>query len=113
MVRLGVEFSKADAAQLRDGWRGLVDFGELWAGTERDLWQEEWGPISVGEPLRYGCELRLANDGGVDEPKVRGQLRLWALTELRESMAPGALLTLFDGLAPRARGRVAPAEDVR
>jgi hypothetical protein len=108
-VVLDVEFSQADARRLRDGWRGLVDFGELWTGTEQEeFWQEKWGPIPVGEPLRYGCELRLADSGRVDEQVVRGELRFLALSEPRESMAPGATLTLFDGGTPRARGRVRP-----
>jgi len=109
VVVLDVEFAQAEAGRLRDAWRDIVDFGELWTGTEpEEFWQEKWGPNPVGEPLRYGCELRLAlaDSGSVDEQMVRGELRFLVLSEPRESMVPGAMLTLFDGGTPRARGRV-------
>lgn len=39
------------APEIRDGWRGLLDFGEKWTEEDADLWTPELGELPVGEPL--------------------------------------------------------------
>jgi hypothetical protein len=105
-IELAIEFREDHGLPLRDGWRGLVDFGEIWTNDDADLWRREWGTLPVGEPLQYGCELRLASAASEDVDVGRGVLTLWSVDELRASMASGAELALSDGGSLRARGRV-------
>jgi hypothetical protein len=106
-IELPVEFPESEAAHLCSGWRGLVDFGEEWTDSDGQLWQQAWGPMPLGEPLRYGCELQLVEPVGGPVTGWRGHLRLWALNERLTSMASGTTVTLFDGGAVRALGRLA------
>lgn len=86
---------------LKSGWRGLIDFGEVWRKSDADLWPSvSWGKVPLGERLTYGCELRLASD---DAPR-RAKLFLWAIDSPREVMSPGAEFALLDGHTVRARG---------
>lgn len=85
-----------------DGWRGLIDFGEVWTEGDAALWRDEWGDLPLGRPLTYGCEAR--RDEAAGTRRVR--LRLLALDESRSIMAPGRAFTLPDGAHERALGRL-------
>jgi hypothetical protein len=91
---------EADAP--RDGWRGLIDFGEVWSEDDTDLtWPSGSENIPIGEPLAYGCEVTFA------EPDTeRVTVRFIALDSLRPVMVPGARFTLRDGATPRATGHI-------
>lgn len=84
---------------LRDGWRGIIDFGEVWSEAESDLWPPGSGAVPVGQPLVYGCELA---DADADLVRVR----FIALDSLRPVMQPGTRFTLRDGDTPRATGHL-------
>ena len=91
-----------EAVVLRDGWRGLIDFGETWSEADAGLaWPEGSVNVPVGEPLVYGCEITYAEAG-----TERVRVRFIALDWLRPVMVPGARFTLRDGAAPRATGHV-------
>ena len=95
--------SIAVAAVLHDGWRGLIDFGEVWSEADADLaWPPGSGNVPLGEPLVYGCEVT-----NVEPDAKRVRVRLIALDSLRPMMVPGARFTLRDGATPRATGRIA------
>jgi hypothetical protein len=83
--------------EMHDGWRGLLDFGEKWTKEDADLAAP--GPIPIGEPLMYGCEVHCdAND------HQRVTIGLWALDDPRKVMEQGAAFVLRDGLTARASG---------
>jgi hypothetical protein len=89
------------AAQLPDGWRGLLDFGEFWTEADRRLgWPPDAPDFPVGQPLTYGCEV---TTDPTDPTRVR--IRLLP-DELRKVMKPGAAFTLRDGLTARATGHL-------
>jgi hypothetical protein len=91
-----------DAAQLPDGWRGVLDFGELWTEADRRLgWPPDAPEVPVGQPLTYGCEVRL----DAAEP-TRVRIRLLVVDEVRKAMTPGAAFTLRDGGTARAVGHL-------
>jgi hypothetical protein len=93
----------ADGAAFRDGWRGLIDFGEVWSESDADLaWPPGAGNVPVGEPLVYGCEVTPADS---DTEHVR--VRFLTLDSLRPVMVLGARFTLRDGATQRATGRIA------
>jgi hypothetical protein len=85
--------------EIRDGWRGLLDFDERWTEDDADLWAPEWGDLPTGEPLTYGCEVR---PDPPDSPTV--VIRLLVVDRLRKVMEPGSAFTLRDGHAARASG---------
>jgi hypothetical protein len=87
------------AAEVGDGWRGLIDFGERWAQSDREVWSPEWGELPLGEPLVYGCEVE-RDPGG----NRRVTIRLMMVDERREAMKPGAAFSLRDGPLARATG---------
>jgi hypothetical protein len=88
------------AQEIPDGWRGLIDFGEVWTELDADLaWPNS--EVSLGAPLTWGCELTREPEG-----QERVRLRLWGLDEGREVMKPGAPFTLRDGLNARASGKL-------
>ena len=91
----------AGEAALRDGWRGLLDFGEVWTAKDADLLPEVSGVVPEGQPLTYGCELR-----GAPTDRPRATLVLWFGNERRDVMKSGATFTLNDGATPRASGRI-------
>jgi hypothetical protein len=86
-------------AELRDGWRGLLDLDETWSEDDADLWHSQWGALPLGEPLTYGCEV---SRPAIDSREVG--IRLFALDKPRGRMTPGASLTLRDGASARATG---------
>jgi hypothetical protein len=93
----------ADGAAVRDGWRGLIDFGEVWSEADTDLaWPPERGNVPVGESLVYGCEVTPAESNN-----ERVRVRFLTLDSLRPVMVLGARFTLRDGATPRATGRIA------
>ena len=90
-----------EAAAPRDGWRGLIDFGEIWSEADADLaWPPGSGNVPVGEPLVYGCEVTYA------EADERLRVRFMALDSLRPVMVLGARFTLRDGATARATGHI-------
>lgn len=96
---------------VRDGWRGIVDFGEVWTDADAGLWPAGSGDVR-GEPLVYGCEVRaLDTEGDRDPRRYRAKVVLWSLDEPRDVMAVGAKLTLKDGTTPRATGYVLSDSD--
>ena len=84
--------------EIRDGWRGLLDFGEKWSQEDADVWPQ-CGELPLGKPLTYGCEL---NRDSPDSPRVA--LRLFAVQDRRKVMQPGATFVLRDGQTARASG---------
>jgi hypothetical protein len=103
MIELDAELKPAPAAaEMADGWRGLLDFGEMWQEADAEQWQADWGAMPVGEPLLYGCEARRAAVGN----ETRWTLRLWALDEPRPVMTAERVFTLRDGGSDRAVGRL-------
>jgi hypothetical protein len=93
----------ADGVALGDGWRGLIDFGEVWSEGDTDLaWPPGAGNVPVGDPLVYGCEVTHAES---DTTRVR--VRFITLASLRPVMVLGARFTLRDGAIPLATGRIA------
>ncbi len=90
------------SSDIVDGWRGSIDFGEVWADADAALWREEWGELPVGRPLIYGCEARHEPTAG---PR-RVVLGLFAVDERRPVMAAGAPFKLRDGATERAVGRL-------
>lgn len=91
----------AGETDLRDGWRGLLDLGEVWTAKDRDLWPASSGALPEGRPLTYGCELR-----GTPTDRPRATLVLLFANERREVMKAGATFTLNDGATPRASGQI-------
>lgn len=89
------------AAEIRDGWRGLLDFGETWREDDADLWAPEGGDLPVGDPLVYGCEL---HRDSTDSRTVA--IRLLVVDHRRKVMEHGAAFVLRDGLAARASGKL-------
>ena len=89
------------APELPDGWRGLIDFGELWTEDDAHLRPRVSGCTPVGKPLMYGCVLTHERAG-----EQRVKIEIWSLGEPRRIMAPGAQFTLRDGLQARAVGHV-------
>jgi hypothetical protein len=90
------------AEEVRDGWRGLLDFGERWTEADRNLgWPAEAPEVPVGQPLTYGCEVSR-------EEAVPGRvrIRLLMIDEPRPVMQPGLQFTLRDGGRARATGRL-------
>jgi hypothetical protein len=87
-----------DAAEIPDGWRGLIDFGEVWTAADEALWPSGSGTLPGGQPLAYGCELR--RDARAREATVR----FLFLDQPREVMKPGMSFTLREGLKTRASG---------
>jgi hypothetical protein len=100
----------AGVPELRDGWRGIVDFGEVWTDADAALWPDGSGEIPRGEPLVYGCEVRLLATDGEGEPLYRAKVVLWSLDERRNVMADGAKLALRDGKTVRATGHLLSVE---
>jgi len=45
------------ASAIRDGWRGLIDFGELWSQDDAYLMVPPGAVVPIGDPLMYGCEV--------------------------------------------------------
>jgi hypothetical protein len=91
-----------EVATLRDGWRGVIDFGEIWSEADIDLaWPPGSGNVPVGEPLVHGCEVTQT-----DADSDRVTVRFIALDSLRPVMVPGARFTLRDGASPRAIGHI-------
>lgn len=90
----------ADAPVIRDGWRGLLDFGEVWTESDAVLWPSE-EPLPLGKPLTYGCEVR--RDPASEHA---ARIRLLVVTEPREVMKKGATFTLRDGHTARATGKL-------
>ena len=92
----------AEAVALRDGWRGLIDFGETWSEADAGLaWPPGSTNVPVGEPLVYGCEVTYA-----EASTERVRVRFIALDALRPVMVPGARFTLRDGATRRATGQI-------
>ncbi len=109
-LKLRVRFRRVgEASALRDGWRGLVDFGERWSQDDAALWPS--GDLPVGKPLTYGCEMRLVvkadEAAGADGEAI---LRLWGIDVPRPVMTPGASLQLCDGGNVRATGELLAVE---
>lgn len=101
-IELGAEIEAIPGApEIRDGWRGLLDFGEKWAQDDADLWSPEWGDLPLGKPLTYGCELSRAP--GEDR---RVTIRLLVVDYRREVMKEGATFVLRDGHNARASGKL-------
>lgn len=90
------------APVVADGWRGLVDFGEIWTTAEANLWPAESGELPVGRPLTYGCEAYREQAAG----SKRIRLVLFFLDEPRPVMTPGASIILRNGTHSRAIGHL-------
>ncbi len=104
-VRLKIKLQRADGVpELPDGWRGLVDFGELWTAGDAALWPTGSGDVPIGQPLVYGCELRHLSVEG------EAVLSLWSLDAPRPVMTDGTKIRLLDGNHLRARGELLRAE---
>lgn len=100
MLSLPAEIDSVPGKPIRDGWRGVVDFGEVWSDEDAELWPEQFGDeLPVGKPLLYGCELAIQTPGRVT-------LRFLALDARRPVMQPGRTFTLREGLTPRATGHL-------
>jgi hypothetical protein len=103
-VRLTVKLQAVDdAPELLDGWRGLVDFGEIWTESDAALWPSGSGDVPVGNPLIYGCELRLY---GSDREVGEAVLSLMSIDTPRSVMTQGAKIRLLDGQTLRATGEL-------
>jgi hypothetical protein len=89
------------AAPIADGWRGIIDFGEVWTEDDADLTYPPGSDPPLGESLAYGCEITFSAS---DSEAV--SIRLIALDFPRPVMAAGAQFTLRDGGTPRATGRL-------
>jgi hypothetical protein len=89
------------APVIPEGWRGLIDFGELWSRADEDLWPPDSGPLPEGQPLTLGCEVMpcSSSDNGV-------RIRIFLLDARRKVMVRGAALTLRDGRTARANGKL-------
>jgi hypothetical protein len=88
---------------LRDGWRGLADFGEVVSPADADLYPGNAAPI--GKPLLYGCQVNFVEKGS-----SRVVLTFWAIDSPRPVMQPAAEFSLKDGPTHiRATGRVVSA----
>jgi hypothetical protein len=83
------------------GWRGIIDFGEVWSESDSSLWPGP-GPLPVGKPLVYGCEVLALSS---TEP-TRARLTMWALDAPRDVMNPGATVILKQGTSLRATGKL-------
>lgn len=104
-LQLRIDFRPVDGASaLREGWRGLVDFGERWTKDDADLWPRGSGAVPVGEPLVYGCELRQTVPAR-DELE-EAVLNLWSLDKPRPVMRQGVSIRLLDGTNLRATGEL-------
>jgi len=90
------------SSDVADGWRELIDFGEVWTEADAALWPAAGGDLPVGRSLTYGCETHRDQTGG---PR-RVRLRLFALDAPRAVMTPGGAFTLRDGMRARAVGRL-------
>jgi hypothetical protein len=86
--------------EVPNAWRGLLDLGEVWGGSTKDLWPSQFGAVRTGESLTYGCEV-------THDPQNhhRVAIKIWSLDEPTEAMSAGARFTLRDGLAARATGK--------
>src|SRR4051812_18212028 len=91
----------AGASDLFDGWRGLLDFGELWSEQDEALWPSDSGPLPRGRPLTYGCEVTRRH-----HDELRDSIQVWSLDEPAAVMTPGASFTLRDGDRARAVGEL-------
>lgn len=101
---LHVEVDQSQARQqIFDGWRGIVDFGEVWTETDRTLWLGP-GAFPAGKPLAYGVQA----DGDGSGTPGRMILRFLFLDERRPVMAPDVPFVLRDGGTQRAVGRILP-----
>jgi hypothetical protein len=89
------------APEMRDGWRGLLDFGELWTEMDADFWPADSGDLPLGQPLVYGCEV--LRDSAI---KNGATIRLPFVDQPRPVMQAGATLTLREGHATLATGRL-------
>jgi hypothetical protein len=88
-VRLHASVEPAPGCrELPDGWRGLLDFGEVWTKADAECYP--YGPVPEGRPLTYGCELTWDAPG-------RATLTLLVVTEPRSVMAAGASFVLREG----------------
>jgi len=87
--------------EVADGWRGLVDFGEVWSPSDAGLWPHG-SDVPTGEALTYGCEVRFIGP----RTEARVVLRLWAIDAPRPVMQQGAEFILRDGLTPRGKGNL-------
>jgi hypothetical protein len=107
-LQLRIEFESVDGAPaLRQGWRGLIDFGERWTEDDAELWPEVSGAVPVGEPLVYGCELRLlASPSEGPASNTEAVLQVWSLEARRSVMRQGVALRLLDGKNVRATGEL-------
>jgi hypothetical protein len=107
-LQLRIEFQSVDGAPaLRQGWRGLIDFGERWKEDDAELWPDASGAVPVGEPLLYGCELRLMASRSEDSASnTQAVVELWSLDAPRSVMRQGVPLRLLDGKNVRAKGEL-------
>jgi hypothetical protein len=107
-LQLRIEFQSVDGAPaLRQGWRGLIDFGECWSEHDAELWPAVSGAVPVGEPLVYGCELRLLASPSEDRASnTEALLEVWSLEAPRSVMRHGVALRLLDGKNVRATGEL-------
>jgi hypothetical protein len=99
-IELAAEiYAVAGQAEIKDGWRGLLDFGEKWTEDDSRPWQPEWGEVPLGHDLIYGCSVQ--RDPAAANSVV---IQLWALDEPREVMRQEATFVLRDGPTARATG---------
>jgi hypothetical protein len=107
-LQLRIEFQSVDGApDLRQGWRGLMDFGERWTEEDAELWPAASGAVPVGEPLVYGCELRLMVSRSENSASnIQALVEVWSLEAPRSVMRQGVALRLLDGKNVRATGEL-------
>lgn len=102
MLELLAEIDQVREGGLPEGWRGVIDFGEVWTEADAHLWPSVSGRLPIGEPLVYGGEIGPSSTA----TPMRAKVVLWAIDAPREIMRPGAHLTLRDGGIERAHGHL-------
>jgi hypothetical protein len=60
--------SEAGRPGLKSGWRGLLDFGEVWTESDADLWPSVSGKVPLGDSLMWGASFVLSPKTSRAEP---------------------------------------------